>query len=258
MGRGQWIGWLVLLLAACGSPPAATSPVLPSPTLTPGPTVTPLPGQAIPNPPTLAPTAPGVALPGQTPGTPDPAATSLFDMPTDAPAPPAYDVACAQAFPPETALRILADGWTITQVEAAFGPVLSVSGRPPVYRFEAGDCVLTVTAGVSTIQQVTLMPYFTLGELLDRYRDPAATADVPGSVRLPVGPGLVGPDRFALLYPAAGVAALFDGPPASRQTRIAELRLLPVNDLDGLLAALGPEVALTEGWSLPVPLRTMP
>ncbi|MBN1965594.1 MAG: hypothetical protein JW910_13170, partial [Anaerolineae bacterium] len=132
---------------------------------------------------------------------------------------------------------------------------LSVSGRPPIYRFEEGGCALVVTAGAQTIQQAALMPYFSLRELLDRYGEPTAAADVPGSVRLPVGPGLVGPDRFALLYPAEGLIALFDGPPGGTSAIIAELRLIPPTDLDGMLAALGSETEPVAEWSLPLPLR---
>ena len=144
--------------------------------------------------------------------------------------------------------RIATGTLTIAQVIAAFGPVDHVGGRPPVYRFAADGCVLRVTVGATYARAAELEPYTTLGRLADQLGPPDAAASVPASLRLP------GRDRLALLYPAAGVIALFEHAPLALADRIDTLQVVPAGTLDDLLAQLGPEARLVPGWTFPQPL----
>ncbi len=235
---------IMLLTAACAVAPTVTPPPPP----TPGPTVTPYPGQSIPQPPTPFATAPLVSLPDRTPL--PPGGTLFFPLATRTPAteaPPGVN--CGDVFPLDAVLRLVRDPLTIQQAMAAFGPVLSASGRPPRFRFEAEGCVLLVTGGMTYVQAAELRPYFTLGELLARLGEPEAVAEVPAGPRLP------GRDRLALLYPAQGLMALFEGPPAALTDLIPQLLLVPPTDRPGLLDALGAPARLVEGWTPPEPGR---
>lgn len=242
---------LLLALAGCAPAPAAPTPAAPTPTVTasptPGPTVTPYAGQSIPLAPTLAetPTPWLVSLPGVTPL--PPGGTPLFPLPTRLAETPPPTLDCADVYPPDAVLTIAQGSTTVEQAVAAFGPVLSVSGRPPRYRFEDRGCTLILTMGTTYVQAAELSPYFSLDDLLSRYGDPPAAAQIRASIRLP------GRDRLGLLYPEMGLAALFEDPPVRRSDTIPELRLVAPTDLAGLLRALGDANAtVLEHWQPPL------
>ncbi len=159
--------------------------------------------------------------------------------------PPSLD--CADIYPPDAVLTVALGNTTVEQAVAAFGPLLSVSGRPPRYRFEDRGCVLLLTVGTTYVQTAELSPYFSLGDLLARYGNPPAVAQIRASIHLP------GRDRLALLYPEQGLAALFEDTPASLSTLIPELWLGAPTDLRGLLRALGDtEATVLEHWQPPL------
>ena len=235
------MGVIGVLLAACGPPLPSPSPS-PAPTVTPGPTVTPLPGQSIPVLPTDSAGTPYVSLPD---GSPPAFESPLFPVPTRLPtvaATPTLD--CAEVFPPEVVLRVAREELTVAQAIAAFGPVVSTSGRPPRLRFEESGCVLLLTAGVQTVQAAELRPYFTLDELMTRYGEPSAVVTIPASIRLP------GRDRLAFLYPEIGLIALFERPPADRDSLIPQVQIVRAADLDTMLAGLGAGV-VPVSWTPP-------
>lgn len=247
IGRwGVFIGVVGALLAACGPSLPPPSPSL-APTVTLGPTVTPLPGQSIPALPMDSTETPYVSLPD---GSPPAFESPLFPVPTRLPAvtfTPTLD--CTEVFPPEVVLRVAGGELTVAQAIAAFGPVVSTSGRPPRLRFEESGCVLLLTAGVQTVQAAELRPYFTLDELLARYGEPSAVVTIPASIRLP------GRDRLALLYPEIGLIALFERPPADRVGLIPQVQIARAADLDAMLAELGAGVESVSWTPPPPPVR---
>ena len=209
------------------------------------------PGQSVPYPAVTA-TPDRVSLPWgdtATPGPPPPAAPRFPTLQAATASGPAAGTDCSAAFPLAVVGRIATGTLTIAQVIAAFGPVIHVGGRPPVYRFEQEGCTLRVTAGATYARAAALEPYTTLGSLAEQLGPPEAAASVPASLRLP------GRDRLALLYPAAGVIALFEHAPLALADRIDTLQVVPAGTLDDLLAELGPESQLVPGWTLPQPLR---
>ncbi len=240
---------LGLALAACAprQTPAPGAPPQQTPTPASTPAVPPQPGQSIPALPTAEATRGVVALPYGSPQAPG--GTSFFPLPTPpSPGPtasPATD--CAAAFPLEAVRRAVQDGLSMEQVAAAFGPVLSVSGRPPRYRFQAGGCLLLVTAGMRSAQRAELRPYFSLGELVARFGEPEAVAAVAGGLRLP------GREHLALLYPAEGLVAVFEGRPGSRGALIPRLVVVQAGEVAALWRELGAGAEPVEGWQVPPP-----
>jgi hypothetical protein len=257
---GGWLGLagVLLALSACAPPPAVTptpTNVPPSPTpAVPGDpggiAITPRPGQELPY---AAQTAtPGqVVLPWET-ASPGPSPTGAPIFPTlqaASPIPAEAGAECDAAFPLAVVGRIATGTLTIEQVIAAFGPVIHVSGRPPVYRFELDGCTLRVTVGAVNAQAAEVEPYAPLSVLVDQLGPPEAAASAPASLRLP------GRDRLALLYPAQGVIALFEHTPLALDDPVETLQIVPAGTLDELLARLGPDAQIIEGWTLPVPVR---
>jgi|GEM_PF-1460227 len=242
---------LLWLLTGCAPAPAARPPTAPPPTATvsptAGPAVTPDVGQSIPIVPTLAvtPTSWLVSLPGITPLPPN--GTLLFPLPTRVVETPPPTLDCAAVYPPDAVLTVALGNTTVEQALAAFGPVLSISGRPPRYHFEDRGCSLVLSVGTRYVQGAILSPYFSLGDLLARYGAPPAVARIRASIHLP------GRDRLALLYPERGLAALFEDIPAGLATWIPELRLVAPTDLHGLLRALGDtDATVLEHWQPPL------
>lgn len=240
---------LVILLAGCITvTPAATPTAAPSSTpaftSTPAPTVTPRPDQNLPDPASQTPGTPGlVALPSTTPATPG--GSPVFQFPTPRPThSPTPEANCAVVFPLQSLLRIVGERLSVQQLRAVFGQEDRVAGRPPAFTWERFGCTLRVVMGVQAAQRAEVLPYATLGELFDRLGEPAAAAEVPGSSQLP------GADRFALLYPAQGVIALFTDAPLSRAAVVDTLRLEAPGDLETLLAVLEGTV-LQDGWAVP-------
>ena len=262
-GVGGWLGAAGLLLAliACAPLPAESAvpssaaatigisptPAVPAPA---GSEIAAQPGQSVPYP-AVTPTPDRVSLPWgdtATPGPPPPDAPRFPTLQAATASGPAAGTDCSAVFPLAAVGRIATSTLTLEQVIAAFGPVDHVGGRPPVYRFVAEGCVLRVTAGMTHAQAAELAPYTTLGQLADEIGSPEAAVSVPASLRLP------GRDRLALLYPTAGVIALFEHAPLALADRIDTLQVVPAGTLDDLLAELGPESRLIPGWTLPQPL----
>lgn len=241
---------LGLALAACAPrqtpAPGAPPPQTPTPAAS-APAILPQPGQFIPVVPTAEATRGWVVLPYGSPQTPS--GTSFFPLSTPPfpglTADPA--TGCAAAFPLEAVRRAVQGGLSMEQVAAAFGPVLSVSGRPPRYRFQAGGCLLLVTAGMRSAQRAELRPYFSLGELVARLGEPEAVAAVADGLRLP------GREHLALLYPAEGLIALFEGRPGSRGAPIPRLVVVQPGEVAALWRELGAGAEPVEGWEVPPP-----
>ncbi len=256
---------LAIGLAGCGAGPAdSTRVALPAaPTVTPRADLTPGLAQPLPHLTAAVVEASAtpalVALPGGTVQTPDAAAEGFSErvpFPTAA-ASGGEPVAtnCAAVFPLDAVGRISSGSLTIEQVIAAFGPLIEVSGRPPVYRFEAGGCTLRVTGGARYAESAELSPYFTLAELAACCGAPEAAAFVPAasaeriaSLRHP------GPERLALLYPARGMVALVAAEAVSLDSPVT-LLIGPAGSLDEWLARLPAGTAVISGWRLPAPPR---
>ena len=188
--------------------------------------------------------APGSLLPGRSTPTPD-TALATADAPYDAVMPTAAPSDCTTAFPIETVEAIELGTTTSTQLRASFGQPVSVSGRPPRMRFEAGACVLLVTLGADEAEEVELQQYGTLGWVLDRYGSPDAAGIAQGNLTLPLA------DSAVLLYADEGLVVLFDRDLATldRDTPVDSLFVRPAYTLDDQLRRLNIEKA---DWRPPI------
>lgn len=188
--------------------------------------------------------APGGLLPGRstpTPGAPLATADATHDAVDSTAAPDG----CTAIFPIDAIDAIEFGTTTSTQLRASFGQPVSVSGRPPRLRFEAGDCVLLVTLGADEAEQVELQQYGTLGWVLDRYGPPDAAGIAKGNLTLPLAGSAV------LLYANEGLTVLFDGDLSTldRETPVDSFFVRPAYKLDDQLRRLNIEE--TE-WQPPV------
>ncbi|WP_119071824.1 hypothetical protein [Aggregatilinea lenta] len=171
--------------------------------------------------------APGGPLPGRSTPTP-----STGDAPENA-----APEDCTAIFPIDSIEAIEFGVTTATQLRAAFGEPVSVTGRPPSMRFEAGPCVLMVSLGIDEAQEVELQGYGTLGWVLDHYGPPDTAGIAQGNLTLPLA------DSAVLLYADAGLIALFnrDLSGLDRDTPVDSLFVRPAYALDDQLRRLNVE-----------------
>jgi hypothetical protein len=189
-----------------------------------------------------------VGLPGRATDTPDnvsplalptaprtPVVTSPFTFPPSlATIIPTPMQACTRVFPLDSVEAIEFGVTTITQLEAAFGRAQYQGGRAPRFRFEEGDCVLIVTVGIDEALAAELPNYGTFDLLLDCYGEPGAVGISQGNLTLlDVG-------NAVLLYPEAGIIAIFDVAPddLTRSTAIASLQFRSPYEIDQQLRRL--------------------
>ncbi len=161
---------------------------------------------------------PAYGLPGRHTTTPDdstpfmlptapltPQVTSPFNFPTSLPVLiPTSFIECSDIFPLDSIESIKLGVTTITQLEASLGRAKYQSGRAPRFRFEEGNCVLIVTVGVDEALDLELPYYGSLDELLTRYGEPGAIGVSQGNLTL------LNIGNAVLLYPSAGIIAIFD------------------------------------------------
>ncbi len=213
--------------------PTATAPLTPllpaRPTATPNPQASPL-----------------AALLGSPAAPLTPFGTSPFQFPTATPPDATPSADCTQVFPIESVEAIHFGQTTTAQLEAAFGPPVSVRGRPPTYRFQAQGCVLEVSIGFREAQEAVLHDYGTLGWLLARYGEPKAVGISEGNLVLLI------PGQAVLLYPERGVIAVFDALPdtLTRATPISALHFRAPFDAQQQVARL--KLATVAGWQPPL------
>lgn len=257
---------LVMLLAGCAAGPASTPRVsLPAaPTVTPRLDLTPGPAQPLPYPdasPAGSSATPAwVVLPDGTLQTPDAAVEGLSERVTyptaAAPGETPVTADCTAVFPLDAVGRISSGSLTIEQVIAAFGPLVGVSGRPPVYRFEADGCTLRVTGGARYAESAEISPYFRLADLAACCGAPEAAAHVPAASAENIASlRSLGPERLALIYPARGMAALFAAEAAGLDSPALTLLIGPAGTLEEWLARLPAGAEVLPGWTLPGPVR---
>jgi hypothetical protein len=182
--------------------------------------------------PRSTPTAPpGGLLPGRSTSTPAPAGTDSAEESTASPDD------CTATFPIDSVEAIEFGTTTDTQLRASFGQPVSVAGRPPRMRFEAGECVLLVTLGTTEAEEAELQAYGTLGWALDRYGPPDAAGIAQGNLTLPFA------DSILLFYADAGIILRFDADldALDRDTPIDSFTLRPAYTIENQLRRLNAE-----------------
>jgi hypothetical protein len=175
-----------------------------------------------------------------------PVVTSPLAFPTPTPErSPTPARLCSTVFPIESVEAIRFGVTTLAQLEAAFGTATYQSGRPTRFRFEDEGCVLLVTIGVYEALAAELWAYGTLDLLLERYGPPAGVGVSQGNLTLL----MVG--NAVLLYPDAGIIAVFDAAPGdlTRATPISSLQFRPSYDLDAQFRRLN---ARAVDWQPPL------
>ncbi|MBN1564405.1 MAG: hypothetical protein JXA10_11235 [Anaerolineae bacterium] len=178
-----------------------------------------------------------------------PVVTSPFTFPTSVTSSSTSSTAqdCTRLFPLESVAGIDFGVTTITQLEASFGRAKVQSGRAPRFRFEEGTCVLIVTVSVDTADDAELLHYGTLQLVLDQYGEPGGVGISQGNLTLlDVG-------NAVLLYPDAGIIAIFDVAPddLTPTTPVASLQFRSPYEVDQQVRRLN--LRPVENWTFMPP-----